>query len=267
MFAQNRRASDTLVQPPVNSDEEEEEEDSRPGSVARTLPEYEESPTETNRIGHHDLQLAMNGQIDQLPATLNRFSWPENQGARPQVLLSELHPNLEGTGPAPITNGTQPQPTAVTSTAEENPYLSSATVQQSKRIAEAMESGDAVYALHNKTLQLANGDRIEQATQTRLQNVHLGELVLKTMECIRTTRKCCTISERTERSQLDRALQLSLKLQGRQISLALYWSSMVGIVQELQYILSKHYLELGLEELAININDVENRMAMRNVVQ
>jgi hypothetical protein len=92
------------------------------------------------------------------------------------------------------------------SASAEQTILRTSTIQRSKLISDALRAGEDVYTLHRKTTH-PNGEKGDPPVQIRLQNVYLGELVLKTIMFIRSVRKSQTISDKTERNYLDRALQ------------------------------------------------------------
>jgi len=254
-------------------------------SPALTLPPYTVEPFGASstdsapaslQSSQTELPSTLTDQIQHLHATLDRSRWPINPEYNPQTPRSTAVPPLplsspqpEPTpGPSSTSNNSQPNLTIETTPVrQEDPYVRAGTVQRSKLIMEALAAGEDIYAMHHRNLRQTSGEWNDQITQTRLQSIHVGELVLKTLRYIRNVRKSSTSSERFTRNQLDRVLQLSLKLQRQQLNLKMFWTDMLNIVGEMQNMLSKHHLDLGIEELVSNISDVETRMALMNITQ
>jgi len=134
-------------------------------------------------------------------------------------------------------------------------------------IKETLREGEEIHAMHRRTTWGADGERLDHTTHARLQSIHVGEVILRTLQFIRNVRRSGSCSDRFAKNALDRVLKLSCSLQKTQTNLTTFWSHIVSIVADLQNMLSKHHLELGIEELATNISDVENRMALTNITQ
>jgi len=133
-----------------------------------------------------------------------------------------------------------------------------------------MEAGEELQVLQ-KTTETPVGIPSDSAqvnqVRTRLQQFHLGELMLKTHMYIQNVRKTKAISDEEEKFYLDRALQLGLKLQNKQLTMLYFWRGMGNIVEDLQNILAKRHMEIGIEEVVARISDVENRIGLRNITQ
>jgi len=264
---------------PANAELEDEQERVSP---AVTLPPYSftmepfgaatgSTPGRSQGVAGADLgDATLVGQIQGLHHTLDRSRWPINPEYRrsPSSALAIPEPTPPGPPASESSNpASTPNPTAESSTTQQDSYIRSTTLQRSKLISDALEAGEEIYALQAKTLYKPSGEKHELNNQARLQSVFLGDLVLKTIRYIRSARKSYTISDAAEKKRLDQALQHSLKLQAKQFTLSHYWTRMVNIVEELQALLSKHHLELGIEELVTNISEVENRLALKHITQ
>lgn len=121
--------------------------------------------------------------------------------------------------------------------------------------------------MHRRIMFDEHGNRTDAGFQARMSKVLLGEALFKFVQYVRQVRRSRTFADRTERSHMDRFLQVALKLQNKQITMTTFWTTTISHVQELQNKLADHHLELGIEELVTNISDIENRMALRNISQ
>jgi len=90
---------------------------------------------------------------------------------------------------------------------------------------------------------------------------------MKTIQYITLARKSRTITAQTEKSGLEKLSTLCTKLQQGQLGLSVhlnlevFWSTVVGsIVGDLQNILSKHHVDLGTEEIAAKIGELEHEI-------
>jgi hypothetical protein len=109
--------------------------------------------------------------------------------------------NASGLASQPVSPSTN-----MTSTGEAPTHSDIQT--RSVRIMEALKAGEEIYQLHHQILyDSRTGAVAESASQSRMQNAFLGELILKVVQYVRLVRKSQTISDKIEKSQLERVLQ------------------------------------------------------------
>jgi len=131
------------------------------------------------------------------------------------------------------------------------------TLQRSKLLMDALQVGEDILALYKR----ATDAEREKSIRKHLLNIGSGEIILKSVQFLRYARNSSTISEDTEKSLLNRILQLGYKLQKDQVSLSAFWSGIAEIVGSLQNLLATHHRTLGLDEIATRITEIESRVS------
>jgi len=284
IFAQNRPSSEALV-------EGASTDPSRQASPVLWLLLYSNAEHRTMRsTSQSDLasrqgppdgsSATMAEQIQHLHATLDRSRWPRNPQYHSQARSpapqrrSANEPTLSGSG-SPTPNATNDEAlnsniASNAATEQRETYIRLSALQRYRLIMEALQAGEEIHALHRRTLYQLNGtiqENTDQATRPRLQTLFVGDLIIRTIEYIGRVRQTYTISDKVEKTLLDRVLKLGMELQRKEILGLRFWNEVITTVGNLQSKLSKHHLEIGIEDLVTGISDVENRIAPENITQ